>query len=174
VSDRLLRARDVAQLLDVSVETVLRWHRSGKLPGGHRITTNALRWWEAEILGWLEGTRVDLVSIADRSYDRGHAGRLIRAGLLPGDPRHKLVARCHFWILAQLCDEGGLGRFCSAGKLAQHIRVDHVVLTLRAQSDPFFDDGTAWQAFVGVDADEHAAHGGEALEARPGVDGVTH
>jgi integrase len=34
VTDRLLRTRDVATLLDVSCETVLRWHRSGKLPGG--------------------------------------------------------------------------------------------------------------------------------------------
>jgi hypothetical protein len=38
VSERLLRTRDVAERLDVSCETVLRWHRSGKLPGGE------LRW----------------------------------------------------------------------------------------------------------------------------------
>jgi hypothetical protein len=43
MSDRLLRTRDVADLLDVSCETVLRWHRSGKLLGGRRLGSNVLR-----------------------------------------------------------------------------------------------------------------------------------
>jgi excisionase family DNA binding protein len=75
VSERLLRTRDVAQLLDVSCETVLRWHRSGKLPGGRRLGSNVLRFSEAEIQGWLDHTRTDLplVSVAKRSYDRSHA-----------------------------------------------------------------------------------------------------
>jgi predicted DNA-binding transcriptional regulator AlpA len=72
MTDRLLRARDVATVLDVSVETVLRWHRSGKLPGGHRIASNALRWWESELIAWLDGTR-ELVVVTQGSYDRGHA-----------------------------------------------------------------------------------------------------
>ena len=49
----LLRARDVATLLDVSVETVLRWHRSGKLPGGYRLASNCLRFDAGEIDVWL-------------------------------------------------------------------------------------------------------------------------
>src|SRR5688500_18376574 len=32
MTGRFLRTRDVAYLLDTSCETVLRWHRSGKLP----------------------------------------------------------------------------------------------------------------------------------------------
>jgi predicted DNA-binding transcriptional regulator AlpA len=49
VSDRLLRTRDVAAMLGVSSETVLRWHRSGNLHGGYRLASNVLRFREAEI-----------------------------------------------------------------------------------------------------------------------------
>jgi excisionase family DNA binding protein len=57
VSERLLGTRDVAELLDLSCETVLRWHRSGKLPGGRRLGSNVLRFRESEIEAWLERTR---------------------------------------------------------------------------------------------------------------------
>jgi excisionase family DNA binding protein len=58
VSERLLRTRDVAELLDVSCETVLRWHRNGRLPGGHRLNgTNVLRFDADELETWLAGTR---------------------------------------------------------------------------------------------------------------------
>lgn len=70
MSGRLLRARDVAELLDVSVETVLRWHRSGKLPGGYRLASNVLRWRESELEAWLEGTRPrpTLASVRTEEY----------------------------------------------------------------------------------------------------------
>ena len=62
MTERLLRTRDVAELLDVSSETVLRWHRSGKLPGGYVLASNVLRFHETEVHEWLEmhraGTRV--------------------------------------------------------------------------------------------------------------------
>ena len=69
VSDRLLRTRDVAELLDVSCETVLRWHRSGKLPGGRRLGSNVLRFDRGELETWLAGTRTkrSLVSVVERS-----------------------------------------------------------------------------------------------------------
>jgi excisionase family DNA binding protein len=72
VTERLLRTRDVAELLDVSCETVLRWHRSGKLPGGRRLGSNVLRFDRDEIEAWLNGTRTKrtLVSAAPGSYDR--------------------------------------------------------------------------------------------------------
>jgi excisionase family DNA binding protein len=72
VSERLLRTRDVAEFLDVSCETVLRWHRSGKLPGGRRLGSNVLRFERGELEAWLEGTRpsTPLVSVASGSYDR--------------------------------------------------------------------------------------------------------
>ena len=69
VSDRLLRTSEVADRLSVSAETVLRWHRSGKLPGGRRLGSNVLRFSEAELEAWLEGTRPErsLVSIREEA-----------------------------------------------------------------------------------------------------------
>jgi excisionase family DNA binding protein len=68
MSERLLRTRDVAELLDVSCETVLRWHRRGKLPGGRRLGSNVLRFNRGELEAWLEGTRPEpaLVSRPER------------------------------------------------------------------------------------------------------------
>jgi excisionase family DNA binding protein len=57
MSDRLLTTREVAELLALSPETVLRWHRSGKLPGGRRLGCNVLRFDAREVEAWLEGTR---------------------------------------------------------------------------------------------------------------------
>ena len=54
-------------MLDVSTETILRWHRIGKLPGGYRLATNVLRWSQPELLKWLDGTRCNLVSVAKGS-----------------------------------------------------------------------------------------------------------
>jgi excisionase family DNA binding protein len=72
VSGHLLTTREVAELLRVSTETALRWHRSGKLPGGRRLGSNVLRFSEPEIEAWLDGTRQErsLVSVPARSYDR--------------------------------------------------------------------------------------------------------
>ena len=57
MTERLLRARDVAERLDVSVETVLRWHRAGKLPGGRRLSSSVLRFDAQEIEAWLDERR---------------------------------------------------------------------------------------------------------------------
>ena len=49
----LLTAREVADLLSVSPETVLRWTRRGELPA-IRLPSGALRFRENEIDTWLE------------------------------------------------------------------------------------------------------------------------
>ncbi len=49
---RLLTAREVADLLDVSTETVLRWVRAGKLPAV-RLPSGALRFPMADLDAWL-------------------------------------------------------------------------------------------------------------------------
>jgi len=49
----LLTTRDVAELLGVTPETVLRWIETRGLPA-IRLTTRALRYREAEIERWLE------------------------------------------------------------------------------------------------------------------------
>jgi excisionase family DNA binding protein len=59
---RLLTTRDVAGRLGVSTETVLRWHRSGRLPGGYRLATGVLRFDPVELERWLDGRR-EIVSV---------------------------------------------------------------------------------------------------------------
>jgi excisionase family DNA binding protein len=49
---RLLTARDVAEQLGVSPETMLRWHRDGKVPG-IRLPSGAIRFHPAAIEEWL-------------------------------------------------------------------------------------------------------------------------
>jgi excisionase family DNA binding protein len=49
----LLTARAVAELLEVSPETVLRWTRKGQLPAV-RLPSGALRYREAALERWLE------------------------------------------------------------------------------------------------------------------------
>jgi excisionase family DNA binding protein len=72
MSERLLRTRDVAEILDVSCETVLRWHRSGKLPGGRRLSSNVLRFDRDEVQAWLAGTRPErpLAEVRSEEYAR--------------------------------------------------------------------------------------------------------
>nr|MDQ3381630.1 helix-turn-helix domain-containing protein [Actinomycetota bacterium] len=53
---RLLTTRQVAELLAVSPETVLRYHRRGEL-AGYRIASNALRFAEADVRERLESRR---------------------------------------------------------------------------------------------------------------------
>ena len=55
-ADRLLTAREVADLLGLSIASVLRRWRSGELPG-FRLSTNCLRFRESEIAAWLEAHR---------------------------------------------------------------------------------------------------------------------
>jgi excisionase family DNA binding protein len=74
VTDRLLRAREVAELLGISAGTVLDWWQDGKLPG-FRLSSRAVRFRESEVLAWLEGRRVshsDSEKVA-LAVDRGEA-----------------------------------------------------------------------------------------------------
>jgi excisionase family DNA binding protein len=70
MSDRLFTTRAVAEMLAVSPETVLRWHRSGRLPGGRRLSSNCLRFDRVELEAWLEGTRPErpLASVRTEEY----------------------------------------------------------------------------------------------------------
>jgi excisionase family DNA binding protein len=57
VTEPLLRAREVAELLGVAPATVLDWFEAGKLPG-FRLSSRAVRFRESEVLGaWLEARR---------------------------------------------------------------------------------------------------------------------
>jgi excisionase family DNA binding protein len=56
VTGRLLTAREVADRLGFSPETVLRRWRAGELPG-YRLGTNVLRFSEDDLEAWLERQR---------------------------------------------------------------------------------------------------------------------
>jgi excisionase family DNA binding protein len=49
----LLTAREVADLIGVSAETILRWTRRGELPA-IRLPGGAIRYREDDLDGWLE------------------------------------------------------------------------------------------------------------------------
>jgi len=51
---RLWTTREVAELVGLSAETILRRHRAGELPG-IRLGSNVLRFRESAIEAWLEG-----------------------------------------------------------------------------------------------------------------------
>jgi excisionase family DNA binding protein len=56
VTQRLLTAREVADRLGLSPETVLRRWRAGELPG-YRLRSNVLRFSEDDLDAWLEAQR---------------------------------------------------------------------------------------------------------------------
>ncbi len=56
MAERLLTTRDVAELLGLSSEAVLRRWRDGQLPG-YRLSTKVLRFRESDVVGWLEARR---------------------------------------------------------------------------------------------------------------------
>ena len=49
----MVRARDVANMANVSLQTVLKWAREGKIPH-HRISSRCLRFSIEEINHWLK------------------------------------------------------------------------------------------------------------------------
>jgi excisionase family DNA binding protein len=53
MTDVLLTARELAEQLSVSAETVLRWHRRGELPA-IKLPGGAVRFREADVASWLE------------------------------------------------------------------------------------------------------------------------
>jgi excisionase family DNA binding protein len=72
VTGRLLTARAVAGLLDVSTETVLRWTRRGELPA-IRLPGGAIRYREDELDAWLieRATLATIVSPAMAAVEDG-------------------------------------------------------------------------------------------------------
>jgi excisionase family DNA binding protein len=56
VPERLLTSKEVAELLGVSKETVLRWWRAGEIPG-YRLAPTVLRFRESDLEAWLANRR---------------------------------------------------------------------------------------------------------------------
>jgi excisionase family DNA binding protein len=57
MSQHLLTTRELADLLGLSSEAVLRRWRAGQIPG-FRLGSNVLRFDESEIAAWLDSLRV--------------------------------------------------------------------------------------------------------------------
>jgi prophage regulatory protein len=51
-SSRILRQKELAERLGVSVVTIWRWERKGLLPPKHKIGPNTVGWLESEIEAW--------------------------------------------------------------------------------------------------------------------------
>jgi excisionase family DNA binding protein len=75
VSDRLLTAREVADLINVSTETILRWTRRGELPA-IRLPGGAIRFRPAEVDAWLVERATAAGGSVTRPQDRRPPGKL--------------------------------------------------------------------------------------------------
>lgn len=80
-SGSLLTARKVAELLEVSPATVLRWTRHGELPGV-KLPSGALRYAPDELARWL----ADRATPEARSVEPTARGRSNRVTLLDVEP----------------------------------------------------------------------------------------
>ena len=69
MSERLLRACEVADLLGISTSTVLDWFEAGRLPG-FRLSSRAVRFRESELMEWLEERHVAARSASCPAPDR--------------------------------------------------------------------------------------------------------
>jgi excisionase family DNA binding protein len=80
VTDRLLTARQVAELLNVSAETVLRWTRDGLLPAVRLPGTSRgrLRYRPVDVEAWLDAlTTATPVREAPATLSGAAGGRLL-------------------------------------------------------------------------------------------------
>jgi excisionase family DNA binding protein len=74
VTVRLLTARQVAELVGVSPETVLRWTRRGELPA-IRLPGGQLRYHGDDLEAWLAGRVTDNRNSTDRARGRATVSR---------------------------------------------------------------------------------------------------
>jgi excisionase family DNA binding protein len=77
MSGPLLTARQVAELIGVSTETVLRWTRRGDLPA-IRLPGGALRFREPDLESWLEGRATPGRGVSAAPQDAAHPGGYCR------------------------------------------------------------------------------------------------
>jgi excisionase family DNA binding protein len=78
MTDRLLTAREIAERLGVSTETVLRWTRRGELPG-FRLPSGGLRFCETAFEDWL-AARATAAESVNRNATAARKDRLSSVG----------------------------------------------------------------------------------------------
>lgn len=54
IGEFFLDAAEIARIFGVSVRTVRRWDRRGRIPGKVKSPGRAVRWKRADVLAWLE------------------------------------------------------------------------------------------------------------------------
>jgi excisionase family DNA binding protein len=82
VNGALLTARELAELLGVSAETVLRWTRRGEMPA-LRLPGGTVRYRPDAVEAWLEA-RATTADATDRELSDTRASRARRGGAYPG------------------------------------------------------------------------------------------
>lgn len=80
MTDRLLTARQVADRLGVTAETILRWTRRGDLPG-FKLPGGAIRFRSADIDAWLATHATGATGRGGDSHPDGRAHAGAYAGL---------------------------------------------------------------------------------------------
>ena len=73
MTERLLTAREVGELVGLSTESVLRRWRTGEIPG-FRIASNVLRFDPAEVDAWLASCRSGSTSACSRGWEGAVVG----------------------------------------------------------------------------------------------------
>lgn len=61
---QMMTTRQVAEWLNVSVQSVLRWHKDGSLPGYQLNGDGPVRFYQEEIEQWLQAKGDRAVSVA--------------------------------------------------------------------------------------------------------------
>jgi excisionase family DNA binding protein len=84
VTGRLLTARQVADRLGLSVETVLRWAKRGKLPAVY-LSSRAIRFPEDRLDGWLEERATPGRGVLTTTQDAAQVGTLRSSALTTTD-----------------------------------------------------------------------------------------
>jgi predicted DNA-binding transcriptional regulator AlpA len=69
MTERLLTAREVGELVGLSTESILRRWRSGEIPG-FRLASNVLRFDPGEVEAWLESCR-PVASVRSEAHTGG-------------------------------------------------------------------------------------------------------
>ena len=54
MSDKLLRRKEVEELVGLSRASIYRWMDSGKFPRCVRVGSKAVRWKESDITAWMQ------------------------------------------------------------------------------------------------------------------------
>ena len=72
MTERLLTAREVAELLGLSAATVLDWHEAGRIPS-FKLPTGPVRFRPSEVEAWLESCRRGPCTVRRTGIESGSA-----------------------------------------------------------------------------------------------------